>query len=71
MSPSLAEENVPRQNIWGVLQGLISVLIPFGILVLISTYPNQAGWGAVTIPVAIFIVWLNGKAVMSAFHWIE
>lgn len=71
MSPSLAEENVPGQNIWGVLQGLISVLLPFGILVLSSAYPGQPVWGSTAIPLAAFITWLNRKAVLAAYRWIE
>lgn len=39
MPPSLAEENVPRQNIGGVVPWLISVLIPFGVLTWFFAHP--------------------------------
>lgn len=71
MSPSLAEENVPRQDIWGILQGLISVLIPFGILIWLQSYLGQPLLGLVAFPVAILITWLNYKLMLSAYRWIK
>jgi hypothetical protein len=71
MSPSLAEENVPRQNIGGMVRGLISVLIPFGILIWSYAYPRQPAWGAAAFPIALLITWLNRRAVLAAYRWIE
>jgi hypothetical protein len=71
MAPSLAEENVPRQNIWGVLQGLISVLIPYGILVWSFAGLRWPVLVAASFTLAAIFTWLNRKAVLSAYHWIE
>jgi hypothetical protein len=71
MSPSLAEENVPRQGILGILQGLITILIPFGVLVLSSSLFGHPEWGAVAIPIAFIMMLLNRQTVLSAYHRIE
>lgn len=71
MAPSLAEENVPRQNIWGVILGLISVLIPFGILAWSSAFSGQPVWGLAAFPAAALITWLNRRALLSAYRWVE
>jgi hypothetical protein len=71
MSPSLAEENVPRQGIWGILQGLATVLIPFVVLVVASSTPGLALWGAAAIPVAFVMLLLNRHSSLSAYHRIE
>ncbi len=71
MSPSLTEENVPRQNIGGVLQGWVSVLIPFGVAVLLSAYPELMGWSVAAVPLVLLITIFNRSVVLSAFHWIE
>jgi hypothetical protein len=71
MVPSLAEENVPRQEFWGVLEGLISVLIPFGMLAWSYTYPRQPLWGLMAFPVGVLIARFNIRRVLSAYHWIE
>jgi hypothetical protein len=70
MSPSIAEENVPRQNVVGMLLGLISVLVPFGILV---GSISQSAWligGLTALPVAMVITYLCWKAALSAYRWI-
>jgi hypothetical protein len=70
MSPSLGDEKVPRQNIWGVVQGLISVLFPFGILVGSFASPGGAALSLIAIPIAMIITWLNQKAVLRAYRGI-
>ncbi len=45
MSPSLADENVPRVGASGVIWGLVSVLLPFGMLVGTATTPGGAIFG--------------------------
>lgn len=67
MSPSLAEENIPQMNIWGVLQSLVSVLVPFGLMLWaiappVLFLPHLAG-------AAIAVV--NGALVVSAYRSIE
>jgi hypothetical protein len=71
MVPSLAEENVPRQEFWGVLEGLISVLIPFGMLAWSYAYPRQPLWGLMAFPVGVLIARFNIRRVLSAYRWIE
>jgi hypothetical protein len=71
MSPSIAEENVPRQDIDGVIRALISIFIP---LVMFSWYfvqPNQSIIGLAALPIALFITFLNAGAVLSAYRWIR
>jgi hypothetical protein len=56
MSPSIAEENVPRQNIDGVIRALISVFIPLGMFSWYFVHPNQSIIGLAALPVALFIL---------------
>jgi len=70
MSPSIAEENVPRQNVVGVILGLISVLIPFGILARSFIQPAWLIWSLAALPVAMFIMYLCWKAALTAYRWI-
>ena len=71
MSPSIAEENVPRQNIEGVFWALVSVLIPFGMFSWFFTHPGQVLWGIATLPVALSITLLNVRATLSTYRWIN
>lgn len=69
MSPGVSEENVPRRGIGGALQGLVSVLIPFGMLAGASAYVWGPLWGLAALPVAVAITWLNWKAGLGTFRW--
>jgi hypothetical protein len=71
MSPSIAEENVPQPNVLGVLQALVSTLIPFGIFVGSRTVSGGAAWGWISLPVAVFILLINVNFLLSAYRWIE
>jgi hypothetical protein len=71
LSPSIAEENVPQQNIGGVIQSLISVLIPFGMLAWSAAHPAQAIIGLLAVPLAAVIVLINFGSVVRAYRWIE
>jgi hypothetical protein len=70
MSPSIAEENVPRQNVVGVLLGLVSVLIPFGILAWSLTQPAGLIFSLAALAVGAFITLLNWNLTLSAYRWI-
>ena len=71
MSPSIAEENVPRQNLWGVVQGLITVLIPLGLFTWGSANPAGALLGAVALPLAGLFILINLSSATAAYRWIE
>jgi hypothetical protein len=71
MSPSIAEENVPRQNLWGVVQALITVLIPLGLFTWQSADPAGAFWGVVAFPLAGLFTLINVQSAISAYRWIE
>jgi hypothetical protein len=70
MSPSIAEENVPRQNVVGVLLGLVSVLTPFGILAWSFTQPAGLVFSLAALPIGAFITLLNWNLTLSAYRWI-
>ena len=70
LSPSIAEENVPRQSVEGAIRTVISVLIPFGILIWFFAHPNQVLVGLACLPVAIFITIINIKGVLAAYRWV-
>jgi len=71
MSPSLADENVPRPGVGGVILALVSVLIPYATLVWAASVPGGAVLGLVAIPTALAVVWLNGRALLAAYQRME
>jgi hypothetical protein len=70
MTPSLAEENVPRQDIQGVLIVLISVGLPLGLLAWGRFHPGGLVWGLMSLPVAALIAVLMFQLVLSVYRWI-
>ena len=70
MAPSLADENVPHQNIQGVLIILISVGFPLGLLTWSSSHPGGLVWGLLSLPVAVLITILLLRSVISVYRWI-
>jgi hypothetical protein len=71
MSPSLADENVPRSGVGGVILALASVLIPYATLVWAASVPGGAVLGLVAVPTALAVVWLNGRALLAAYQRME
>ena len=70
MSPSIAEENVPQPNVWGAIQGLASVLLPFGLLAWANANAMLGLWGWAAILLAAAITWLNFRSTVAAFRWV-
>jgi hypothetical protein len=70
MTPGLAEENVPRQDIQGVLTILISVGLPLGLLAWGSFHPGGLMWMLLSLPVAALITVVNFKSALSVYRWI-
>jgi hypothetical protein len=70
LTPGLAEENVPRQDIQGVLTVLISVALPLGLLVWGSSLSNGLFWGLLSLPAAALITVLLFQSVRSVYRWI-
>lgn len=71
MSPSLADENVPRSGVGGVILALASVLIPYATLVWAASVPGGAVLGLVAVPIALAVVWLNGRSLLAAYQGME
>jgi hypothetical protein len=71
MAPSIADENVPQQNIQGVLIILISAGFPLGLLTWSSSHPDGLVWGLLSLPVAILITILLLRFVLSIYRWIK
>ncbi len=71
MSPGITEENVPREGVGGVIQGLVTVLIPFGILVGAAPLIGRPLWSVGSIPLGIAGAWLNWRSAVAAFRRIE
>lgn len=67
MSPSFADENVPRVGVGGVIWGLISVLLPFGVLASTAALPGGAIWGMASLPMAVAITWAHRRALLVAY----
>jgi hypothetical protein len=67
MSPGITVENVPQQGVGGVFQGLVTVLIPFGVLVGASPLSGHPLWSLGSIPLAVVGVWLNWRSALTAF----
>jgi hypothetical protein len=70
MTPALAEENVPRQDIQGVLTVLISVGLPLGLLAWGRFHPGGLIWGLLSLPAAALIAGLMFQSVRSVYRWI-
>ena len=71
LSPGIAEENVPKQNVEGIIRIVVSTLIPFGILTWFFVHPNQIVVGLATLPVAGLITFLNIRSLLASYRWIE
>jgi hypothetical protein len=71
MSPSLADENVPRTGVGGVILGLVSILIPYGTLVWAAAVPGGAVLGLMAVPTALTIAWLNRRSLLVAYQGME
>jgi len=71
MSPSLADENVPRPGVGGVILALVSVLIPYATLVWAASVPGGAVLGLVAVPTALAVAWLNGRSLLAAYQRME
>lgn len=70
MAPSIAKENVPRQDIQGVLVTLIAVGLPLGLLTWSSSQPDGFLWGLLSLPVAGLITIFLLKSTLRVFRWI-
>lgn len=71
MSPSLAEENVPRQGVGGAIQGLASVLVPFGLFGWLAATPMGAVGGVAALAAAVGIAQLNRRAALISLREVE
>ena len=69
MTPALAEENVPRQDVQGVLAVLISVGPPLGMLIWGSSHLGWFILGYLSLPVAILITVMTFRSVLSVYRW--
>jgi hypothetical protein len=68
LTPGVGSENVPQQDFWGIVRGLVSVLIPLAIFLWGQRSPLW-GWSLVSIPLAALAVWINLKGILSAYRW--
>lgn len=71
MSPSIAEENVPQPDIWGAIQSLVSVLVPFSLLAWSSTHAVLSSWGWAAVLLTVGIAWLNFRGAATAYKWVR
>ncbi len=71
MAPSLAEENVPRQGIQGVIIILISVGLPLALLTWGSSHSGEFVYELLSLPVAVVITLLLFRSVLLAYRWIR
>jgi energy-coupling factor transporter transmembrane protein EcfT len=70
LAPGWAEENVPRQDIQGVLIILFSVGLPLGLLTWGSFHPGGFAWELLSIPAAALIVALIFQSTLSVYRGI-
>ncbi len=70
LEPSVAAENVPRQDIQGVALTLISIGLPLGLLTWSSTQPGGIVLGALSLPIAVLFTVLLFRSTVSRFLWI-
>jgi hypothetical protein len=70
MTPALGEENVPGQDIQGVLIVLAAVGLPLGLLVWGGAHPDGLAWGLLSLPTAALITVVLFQSVQSVYRWI-
>jgi hypothetical protein len=70
MAPGLAEENVPGQDIQGVLIILLSVGLPLGLLAWGNFHLVGLVWALLSLPIAILLTFFNFKSALSAYRWL-
>ncbi len=70
MAPGLAEENVPSQDIHGVLIILLSIGLPLGLLAWGNFHLIGLVWALLSLPIAILLTFLNFKSALSAYRWL-
>jgi hypothetical protein len=68
MSPSLADENVPKPGVAGAVHGLVSVLVPFGIIVGSLYLPGASVWGLAGLAVGALIARVNAHTLLAAYR---
>jgi hypothetical protein len=71
MTPGVAEENVPRQNVQGAIIILIAVGIPLGLLTWSSSHSGGYILGLLSLSVAVVITYLLFESVTRAYRWIK
>jgi hypothetical protein len=71
MSPSLADENVPRVGVGGVILGLVSVLAPFGMLAWTAGAPGGVSGSLAVVPIGLAIAWLHRRGLLAAYQGME
>ena len=71
MTPALAEENVPQQDIQGVITILISVGLPLGLLTWSISHPGGLVFGLFSLPLSIVITMFLFQSVLSTYRWIS
>jgi hypothetical protein len=71
MTPALAEENVPRQDIQGMLTILVSVGLPLGLLLWTDLHGGGFLGGLISLPLAFLITAFNFRSVLSTYRWIK
>jgi len=71
MMPGLAEENVPHQDIQGVLIILIAVGLPLGLLTWSSSHPGGLIWGLFSLPIAGLITFLLFRIVLLTYRMLK
>ena len=71
MTPGVAEENVPRQNVQGAIIILITVGIPLGLLTWSNSHSGGYILGLLSLPVAVVITILLFESVIRVYRWIK
>ena len=71
MTPSLAEENVPRQNVQGAIIILIAVGLPLGLLTWGSSHSGGLILGLLSLPIAVVITFMLFASVTRVYGWIK
>jgi hypothetical protein len=69
MTPAWAEENVPRQDVQGVITILITVGLPLAMLLWDLSQPGVLFWGLLSLPAAILITTILSQLVLRAYRW--
>ncbi len=69
LTPAQGEENVPRQDILGVLTVLVSVGVPLALLVWGGALAGGLAWGLLSLPAAALITTILFRSVGSAYRW--